>query len=318
MKTEEGFDWKAPSPTTAETSENSMTDEEIEEFSRRLKQAGVTAEAQRQKKRQMDDEEIRRLAADLEESRKLLPKEEIDLEEIKRESEAEYKSIPMYDWGARKESNEHDMVMKYGLKIVDELRRCKWDAEHIPKSLIADMHRIHEGKLPLRWKKNKLATRPIEKLGKAIDSQVKWNEIGEKPGYKPKHFKNDQFSSVKAGLFNVARGNSELKNPTTLLLYLLQHRAWEGKKDKHDTYETWYRKRRLIVASVGVEKICADLGVHEKTVRNWVNALHKSGVIRKLKDGKENVYVLGEVINNEDLFYYSGEIRGKSKPGSLH
>jgi hypothetical protein len=91
-----------------------------------------------------------------------------------------------------------------------------------------------------------------------------------------------------------------------------------GKKDKHDTYDTWYRKRRLIVASVGVEKICADLGVHEKTVRNWVNALHKSGVIRKLKDGKENVYVLGEVINNEELFYYSGEISWKHEPGSLH
>jgi len=318
MKTEEGFDWKAPSPTTAETSGNSLTDEGIEKFTRRLRESEEIRAAKKQKEREKKDLEVRQLVAELEELRKLIPREEIDIEEIKREAEAEYKSIPMYDWGARKESNEHDMVMKYGLKIVDELRRCKWDAEHIPKSLIADMHRIHEGKLPLRWKKNKPATRPVGKLEKAIDSQVKWNEIREKPGRKPKHFKNDQFSSVKAGFFNVARVNKHLQNPTTLLLYLLQHRAWEGKRDKHNTYDTWYRKRRLIVASVGVEKICADLGVHEKTVRNWVNALHKSGVIRKLKDGKENVYVLGEVINNEDLFYYSGEIRGKVKPGSLH
>lgn len=62
------------------------------------------------------------------------------------------------------------------------------------------------------------------------------------------------------------------------------------------------------MASVGVEKICADLGLKEKTVRNWTNALHKSGIIRKMKEGQENVYALGEIIHDKELFYYTGEI----------
>ena len=129
---------------------------------------------------------------------------------------------------------------------------------------------------------------------------------------------NDYYSPVKAGLFNVARGNEVLRNPTTLLLYLLQHRSWKGKKDKHDTYGTWYLRRNLIVASVGEEKIAADLGVHKKTVRNWTKALQRTGVIRKLKDGQDNVYVLGEVIENKELFYYSGEISWKPNSGQIH
>jgi hypothetical protein len=266
----------------------------------------------------MTDDEITRLVAELDELRKSMPKEKIDLQEVLRESESEYKALAMYDWGAREMSNEHDMSKKYGSKITNEIRRCQWDAESIPKSLIADMHRIHEGKLPLRWKREKPAPSPTKKPERAIESQVKWNEITEKKRPEPKQYRHDHFTSVKAGLFNVARKNTDLQNPTTLLLYLLQHRTWKGKKDKHDTYDTWYLKRRLIVASVGVEKICVDLGVHEKTVRNWTNALHKSGVIRKLKSGRDGIYVLGEVVNNKELFYYSGEISWKPQQAPVH
>lgn len=41
---------------------------------------------------------------------------------------------------------------------------------------------------------------------------------------------------------------------------------------------------KRIVASVSVERMCTDLGVHKETVRNWTNALHKRGIIRKLKE----------------------------------
>jgi hypothetical protein len=258
------------------------------------------------------------LAAELKELRKLIPVEEIDFEEALRESVAYYKAIPMYDWGAREKSNEYDMSQKYGSKITNEISRCEREAERIPKSLIADMHRIHEGRPPLQKKKAKAVIRPTKKPETTITSQVNLEEVGERVSPKSKDHGNNHFSTVKAGFFNVARQNCHLQNPTTLLLYLLQHRAWEGKKDKHDTYGTWYLKKRLIVASVGVEKLCADLGVHEKTVRNWTNALHRSGVIRKLKDGQDNVYLLGEVIDDKELFYYSGEISWKKKLESIH
>jgi len=318
MKTEERSMWTAQGHSAPEPTMEPITEEKLEQLTRRWKEAEQIAEAQKQKQREEDDAEVRRLMAELNEMKKLLPQEEIDMEEALRESEAYYKAIPMYDWGAREKSNQYDLSQKYGSRITNEIRRCQSDAQRIPKSTIAEMHRIHEGRPPLQKKKAKPVIRPAKTLGRPITSQVKGDEIGERTSLGPKQYRNDYFCPIKAGIFNVARQNRHLQNPTTLLLYLLQHKSWEGKKDKHDTYDTWYMKKRLIVTSVGVEKICADLGVHEKTVRNWTNALHRSGVIRKLKDGQENVYILGEVIDNKELFYYSGEISWKTNSGSIH
>ena len=318
MKPEERSMWVGQGHSTLELTREPMTDEETEKLSRRLKERQELAAAKKQKEREKKDLEVKQLAAELKELRKLIPVEEIDFEEALRESVAYYKAIPMYDWGAREKSNEYDMSQKYGSKITNEISRCEREAERIPKSLIADMHRIHEGRPPLQKNKTEPVVRPAKKLERPITSQVNLEEVGERVSPKSKDHGNNHFSTVKAGFFNVARQNCHLQNPTTLLLYLLQHRAWEGKKDKHDTYGTWYLKKRQIVTSVGVEKICADLGVHEKTVRNWTNALHRSGVIRKLKDGQENVYILGEIIDDKEMFYYSGEISWKMKPQSIH
>ncbi len=318
MRMDERVICAKPSGCTSEAPICQMTDEEIEEFKRKLEEKSEIEAAQRRIQREKEDAEVTELMAELTELRKLVPREEINLEEELREAEAYYKGVPMYDWGAREMSNEHDMSQKYGSKITNEIRRYLSDAERIPKSLIAEMHRIHEGRSPARRVKVRPHVQPNQETQEPRISQVSWTDIREKRRLEPRHYRNDQFSTVKAGLFNVARGNSELRNPTTLLLYLLQNRAWEGKKDKHDTYGNWYLKKRLIVASIGIEKICADLGVHEKTVRNWTNALHKSGVIRKLKEGKESVYVLGEVIDNKELFYYSGEISWQPNPGCVH
>ena len=319
METEARIMCRAQDHSTPEPTAEPITEEKLEQLTRRWKEAEQIAEAQKQKQREKDDAEVRRLMAELEESRKLLPQEEIDWEEAIRESEDYYRGIKMYDWGAKEQSNHYEISQKYGSRIANEISRCRWDGVDIPKSLIAEMHRIHEGKPPRQKAKGSPVLRPAQKSGSpAITSQVNWDEIRARTSLEPKQYQNNQFSKVKAGLFNVARANKALRNPTILLLYLLQHRSWEGKKDKHDTYDTWYKKRKLIVASVGEDKICADFGVNEKTVRNWVNALHRSGVIKKLKDGKENVYVLGEVIDNKDLFYYSGEISWKTNSGSIH
>lgn len=321
MKAEETFVFASPGAPLRPQDGRTITEKEREELLEKLNEKCRIENEQslkeKQKQKEKSDREVARLMAELNEMRKLLPQEEIDLQEVLREAEAEYKALPMHDFGAKEMSNEHDMSQKYGSRITNEIRRCQWDAEPIPKSLIADMHRIHEGKPPLVWKKERPVTRPIKKPQKTMVSQVKWDELEKRIDLSPKQHTNDHFSTVKAGFFNVARANKSLRNPTTLLLYLLQHRPWEGKRDKHDTYETWYLKRRLIVASVGEEKTRIDLGVSQKTVRNWINELHEIGVIRKVKDGQENVYVLGEIIDKKELFYYSGEIRWK-KPGPLH
>jgi len=270
-----------------------------------------------EKEPELTDEEHDSLVRELDELRKLMPREKISLEEAMREAEAYYKELQMYDWGARTMSNEHDMTRKYGSQIINEIRRCQWDCERIPKSLIAQMHRIHEGK-SRKPKKNVPASQGVKKPQEQKTSQPKKEETGKTPSLKPKAYENTRFSMVRAGIFNVAKEKKELQNPTTLLLYFLQHRPWKGKRDKHDTYRTWYVRRGLIVASVSVEQMCKDLGVHEKTIRNWIKTLHESGLIDKIKVGQENIYVLGQVIEGEERFYYSGEISPKPKPEQIH
>jgi hypothetical protein len=256
----------------------------------------------------MEEFDVTKTYRELQELSKLIPREEESVEEAIRESIEYYKSIPMYDWGEKQKSNEHDMTEKYGSKYVKELKYYQYEGLQIPKSLICDLHRIHEGKKPFKKKRQKKITN-IRSYRKS--QKQDWGKFEKKTDLEPKEYSNEYYSNVRAGLINVGRTKKVLQNPTTLLLYLLQHKPWEGKKDKHNTYHNWYLGKKLIVASVSVERMSADLGVHEKTVRNWLNSLHSAGIIRKLKVGKENIYILGEVIGKEEVYYYAGEASWK-------
>jgi len=256
----------------------------------------------------MEDFDVAKAAKELKELRKLIPQEEDDWEEIKRQAVEYYKDIPMHDWGAGQDSNEHDMLKKYGRKYINTIRHCEHEGWPISKNLISNLHRIHEGKKPYKKKaQNNIANIDNYREREKID----WDRFEKKKDLKPAEYNKKYYSNVSAGIINMVRTCKVLRNPTTLLFYLLQRKPWEGKKDKHDTYEYWYLKKNLIVASVSIEKISADLGVHEKTVRNWIDLLHDSGIIKKLKIGIENIYVLGEVIDKGELYYYAGEASWK-------
>lgn len=126
-------------------------------------------------------------------------------------------------------------------------------------------------------------------------------------------FSNKRFiGKLEAGMCN-SMGKS-IQNPTILLLYLLQNEAWKDKEDKHKTWEYWYCKRGLIVASVGIKKMAMDLEVSESTIKNWSKALESDNYIVRHKEGRENVYVLGEVVGQDKLYLYSaGTDREKRK-----
>ena len=104
--------------------------------------------------------------------------------------------------------------------------------------------------------------------------------------------------AIQAKLYNRARSCKSLQNATTLLLYLIQHSAWEGKNDKHNTYKHWYEKEQLIVASRSQEQISKDLGVSVRTVQRWLDELEQDRLIHRDTEGKENVYILGKVVGN--------------------
>ena len=125
---------------------------------------------------------------------------------------------------------------------------------------------------------------------------------------KPYTYSNKNYTIMKAGILNTSRIADSLKNPTTLLLLLLQWKAYNGKKDKHSTYDKWY-KEGFIVASRSVEQLAVDLDVSERTVKRWLDKLVKDRVLVIEKEGLENIYVLGLVDeNNDEQYFYCGDI----------
>jgi len=118
------------------------------------------------------------------------------------------------------------------------------------------------------------------------------------------HFENKYYTSIQSGIFNSPK--KSVQSPTLLLLYLLLHKAWKNKKDKHNTWDYWYVKKHLIVASRGEEQIAVDLGVSTRTIERWSAALEADGLIIKYVQNRENVYVLGEIKGDNELYLYSG------------
>jgi hypothetical protein len=115
---------------------------------------------------------------------------------------------------------------------------------------------------------------------------------------------------VKNSLLGKVKYFECLQNETALLLYLLKHRPFKGKQDgKHKTSSVWYHQKGLIVASVGVEKMSKDLGVDERRIRRWTRRLREAGLIRTFYENREAVYVLGEIIKGEEVFFYAKQTK---------
>jgi hypothetical protein len=110
--------------------------------------------------------------------------------------------------------------------------------------------------------------------------------------------------AVNDKLYNRTRESRSLQNPTTLLFYLIQHSAWDGKVDKHRTYRHWYEEKRLIVATRSQEQMAKDLGVSIRTVQRWLDELEEDNLIQRTVEGRENIYVLGKVAGTHEVYFY--------------
>lgn len=112
------------------------------------------------------------------------------------------------------------------------------------------------------------------------------------------------FFTLQPGLVNKAISHPSLKNETTLLLYLIHHRAWKDKKDRHNTYDYWWKERQLVVSSRSRNQIAIDLGMSDKAITDWTNNLMRDGLIKKFSIKRENIYAVGRVVNNKEVLYY--------------
>lgn len=127
---------------------------------------------------------------------------------------------------------------------------------------------------------------------------------------KPVEYKGNYIGGKKAirdKIFNKTRDSKSLQNATTLLFYLIQHSAWKGKNDKHHTYKNWYAKKRQIAASRSQEQMAADLGVSVRTIQRWLDELERDKLLKRDIEGRENVYILGRVRGDKEVFFYERE-----------
>ena len=129
------------------------------------------------------------------------------------------------------------------------------------------------------------------------------------------HFEFDKdknFVKVSSGVLNMPRIKKSLRNPTSLLLYLLQ---WKGYGEKKGLTGKWYKKG-FIVASQSVEQMAYEFQVSERCIRKWILALEDDGLLLVEKSGLFNVYVLGQVNKKtgKEKYFYCGDIQPYRKP----
>jgi len=170
----------------------------------------------------------------------------------------------------------------------------------VEEQALLDVRRMYDESVKKEEEYNK-------KLGK-----VDWNILKKKKEERdtePFEFNLRNYTVVSAGVFNMVRESDSLKNPSSLLWYLLQ---WKGYADKKGIGGRYYEKG-FVVASQSIEQMALDLNVSERTVKRWISALEKDGLIKVSKHGIYNIYVLGIVGENKgkkiEHYFYTGEVK---------
>jgi hypothetical protein len=114
---------------------------------------------------------------------------------------------------------------------------------------------------------------------------------------------------VKKSIMENISSKKSLQSPVILLMYLLQNRPWNGKSDKHHTQDYWYNQRGLITASKSEKKIAEDLGLPKRTIQRWKKQLLKDKLMDVILENRECVYVLGQIIDGIEVFFYEVRTR---------
>jgi hypothetical protein len=114
------------------------------------------------------------------------------------------------------------------------------------------------------------------------------------------------FAKVDAKITENMKKSDCHRTTTGLLLILLMHRSWRGKKDKHRTWYYWHQERKLIVSSISKTKLAELMGVSLSTIYRHTNRLIANGDIGVEIENGENVYVLGFIDDEgKEVFYYT-------------
>jgi hypothetical protein len=151
--------------------------------------------------------------------------------------------------------------------------------------------------------------RQVEQLKKERPELIKhkdWSEIKGRmiPIYEA-DYRYENTTGIRNEIFDTARKYKSLKGPMLLLSYFIKHHNYVGKgRDKHKTVEVWRKQKGFIVCSRSKKTIANDLGVCQKTIRNWTKELEADGLVQVEVENRENVYIIGKIIDRTETYFY--------------
>ena len=158
---------------------------------------------------------------------------------------------------------------------------------------------------------------PFNEYVKLEDPFIQSNKNESKINPKKYQIKGQFLPLTYDGFFGNEVLMKKLANKSLLFLILLKNVVnWE-KNEKLNLYQRYYISRKLLVASISKTRLAKMLGVDERTIRRWTQALVADGLLQvgqvtcdddDEKRYKYNVYILGKI--NEDgkekYFYETG------------
>lgn len=154
---------------------------------------------------------------------------------------------------------------------------------------------------------------PYEKTAKPVEEVKEVQEEVPKKTKKSvdvrKYFFQDVKNStpIKNEVFNNMENTTNddvFYSPMFLLLYILKKRPFPGKKDKHKTYNHWYREKNLIVIAADKVEVSKELNIKYRTIARWYNLLIKQHLVLPIKSKGETIYIIGYIKDNEEFLLY--------------
>src|SRR5262245_61299532 len=78
---------------------------------------------------------------------------------------------------------------------------------------------------------------------------------------------------------------------------VLRSTIWRSPKPHHMGLDTLYEQERKLACSLTREKIAEVTGIATDNISRHLSLLEATGVIRRLRTGRQNIFVLGEWVD---------------------
>jgi|GEM_PF-2757488 len=244
---------------------------------------------------------------------------EISLEQMIQESVDYYRTIPMYDFGSGRMSNEQAMMDFYGSGMVHRIREeieqgtnypnDVWQTGHVSQRLWQELKDIRAGRKPRPERTKRSGT---HRKGSSTEQKAPAKAVVATP--KPEHSQpkevevtqrerqrgDDYFLTLERGIVRNESYRELFKGPGTVYEWIwanVVRSQWQDTKG-YPIKEKYYDNGYLAYCS-SYRQLARDCGLHKNKVKEYVDNFKKAGVIKVehlVPTGKkrgQSVFIIG-------------------------